>query len=152
MGLGMGLTMSPMSTAAMNAVEPAKAGVASGILSMSRMVGGTFGVAAMGALVIAMGKTKLDDLLPALSDDRRQSLADGLGAGGGQVGGRVGDAVAQAYVYALNSGLRIAAAAALLGALVAWRLIGDVVKAPSEAGAETAAVAPAEAPEALEVA
>ena len=50
MGIGMALTMSPMSTAAMNAVAAQKAGVASGILSMSRMVGGTFGVAALGAL------------------------------------------------------------------------------------------------------
>ncbi|MGO9820708.1 MAG: MFS transporter, partial [Solirubrobacteraceae bacterium] len=39
MGLGMGLTMSPMSTAAMNAVDRTKAGVASGVLSMNRMVG-----------------------------------------------------------------------------------------------------------------
>ena len=37
MGLGIGLTMSPMSTAAMNAVQEAKSGVASGILSMTRM-------------------------------------------------------------------------------------------------------------------
>ena len=41
MGIGMALVMSPMSTAAMNAVAVAKAGVASGILSMIRMVGGT---------------------------------------------------------------------------------------------------------------
>ena len=45
MGIGMGFVMSPMSTAAMNAVDPTKAGVASGMLSMSRMVGGTLGVA-----------------------------------------------------------------------------------------------------------
>ena len=51
LGLGMGFTMSPMSTAAMNAVDRTKAGVASGTLSMTRMVGGTFGVAALGALV-----------------------------------------------------------------------------------------------------
>ena len=51
MGLGMGLVMSPMSMAAMNAVDRTKAGVASGTLSMFRMVGGTFGVAALGALV-----------------------------------------------------------------------------------------------------
>ena len=50
MGIGMALVMSPMSTAAMNAVPAQKAGVGSGILSMSRMVGGTFGVAALGAL------------------------------------------------------------------------------------------------------
>ncbi len=55
MGAGMGLVMSPMSTAAMNAVDRTKAGVASGVLSMSRMVGGTFGVAIMGALVTAIG-------------------------------------------------------------------------------------------------
>ena len=51
MGIGIALTMSPMSTAAMNSVDRRRRpGVASGILSMSRMVGGTFGVAAIGAL------------------------------------------------------------------------------------------------------
>ena len=50
MGIGIGLVMSPMSTAAMNSVDRTKSGAASGVLSMSRMVGGTFGVAVMGAL------------------------------------------------------------------------------------------------------
>ncbi|MDP1847125.1 MAG: MFS transporter [Solirubrobacteraceae bacterium] len=51
MGIGIALTMSPMSTAAMNAVDQSKAGVASGILSMNRMVGGTLGVAVLGAFI-----------------------------------------------------------------------------------------------------
>ena len=55
MGFGIALTMSPMSTAAMNAVSGAKAGIASGVLSMFRMVGGTFGVAAIGALFQGAG-------------------------------------------------------------------------------------------------
>src|SRR4029077_7659019 len=50
-GLGIGFVMSPMSTAAMNAVDRTKAGVASGVLSMTRMVGSTFGVAALGAII-----------------------------------------------------------------------------------------------------
>jgi EmrB/QacA subfamily drug resistance transporter len=50
MGGGVALTMSPMSTAAMNAVSTAKAGIASGVLSMFRMIGGSFGVAAIGAI------------------------------------------------------------------------------------------------------
>ena len=50
MGIGMALVMSPMSTAAMNAVAAEKAGVASGILSMNRMVGGSLGVAVIGAV------------------------------------------------------------------------------------------------------
>jgi EmrB/QacA subfamily drug resistance transporter len=51
MGIGIALVMSPMSTAAMNAVHHSKAGVASGILSMSRMVGGTLGVAVLGTFI-----------------------------------------------------------------------------------------------------
>ena len=51
MGIGIALVMSPMSTAAMNAVDQTKAGVASGILSMSRMIGGTLGIAVLGAFI-----------------------------------------------------------------------------------------------------
>jgi EmrB/QacA subfamily drug resistance transporter len=144
MGLGMGLVMSPMSTAAMNAVEPAKAGVASGILSMSRMVGGTFGVAAMGALVTGLGSNRIDQLLPQLPEAARSKLADSLGAGGAQVGGDVGTAVQDAFVYALNNGLRIAAVVSALGALLTWLLIADKpepVTASAEEMAPDAAVA-----------
>jgi EmrB/QacA subfamily drug resistance transporter len=146
MGLGMGLVMSPMSTAAMNSVDPAKAGVASGIISMSRMVGGTFGVAAMGALITGMGKSKLDQLLPAVPAGQRQTLADSLGAGGNtQASGQVGAAVREAYVYALNNGLRIGALVALVGAVVAWLLIADRAEAPAEVGSDGAVGGPAEA-------
>jgi len=115
-----------------------KAGVASGVLSMSRMVGGTFGVAAMGALVTGLGKGRLDSLLPNLPESARSKLADSLGAGGAQVNGQVGTAVSDAYVYALNNGLRIAAVIAALGALVTWMLIADK-PAPAEVPATEAA-------------
>jgi Na+/melibiose symporter-like transporter len=42
--------MSPMTSAAMNAVAVEKAGIASGVLSMFRMVGGSLGVAVTGAI------------------------------------------------------------------------------------------------------
>jgi EmrB/QacA subfamily drug resistance transporter len=126
MGLGMGLVMSPMSTAAMNAVDQTKAGVASGILSMSRMVGGTFGVAVMGALVAGLGRGKLDTLLPDVAASRRESLAHSLGAGGvGDGSARVTSAVHEAYVYALSNGLKIGAAVAFLGAIVAFTTVAD---------------------------
>jgi EmrB/QacA subfamily drug resistance transporter len=51
MGIGIALVMSPMSTAAMNAVDQSKAGVASGVLSMNRMVGGVLGVAVLGTFI-----------------------------------------------------------------------------------------------------
>jgi MFS family permease len=50
LGIGIALTMSPMTSAAMNAVSVEKAGVASGVLSMFRMLGGSLGVAVTGAI------------------------------------------------------------------------------------------------------
>jgi EmrB/QacA subfamily drug resistance transporter len=124
MGLGMGLVMSPMSTAAMNSVEQSKAGVASGILSMSRMVGGSFGVAAMGALITGLGSHRLGELLPQLSGSARTKLAESLGAGAGtDATGQTAGALQQAFVYALNDGLRVGAAVALVGAVLAYVLI-----------------------------
>ncbi len=126
MGVGMGLVMSPMSTAAMNAVDRTKAGVASGVLSMSRMVGGTFGVAVMGALITAIGKSKIDQQLPQLPAGTRAAIANSLG-GGGSAGAhaspQVVDTVREAFVSALGTGLKIGSAVTVVGAVLAWSLI-----------------------------
>ena len=136
MGLGIGLVMSPMSTAAMNAVHHTKAGVASGVLSMSRMVGGTFGVAALGALVATIGEARIHELLPSLPAARREALAEGLGGGaGGPATGPVADALHEAFVSALGAGLRVGAAVAVLGALLGWLLIADRAAKPAPAAA-----------------
>ena len=145
MGIGMGFVMSPMSTAAMNAVDAAKAGVASGTLSMSRMVGGTFGVAVLGALVASLGRAKIDQLLPAVGAGRRQALADSLGGSGGSASDpRVGHALREAFVYALSHGLRIGAALALFGSIVAAALIGSRPPQAARPAAEPAPEALAE--------
>jgi predicted MFS family arabinose efflux permease len=143
MGIGMAFVMSPMSTAAMNAVDQAKAGVASGILSMSRMVGGTFGVAVLGAMVSTLGRSKIDQLLPTAPSALRARLADSLGSGGVLHGVpvQVVDASQSAFVYALQYGLRLGAAVALLGAVLAWTLVGR-----REQTAKAAGHAPAAAP------
>jgi MFS family permease len=134
MGIGMGLVMSPMSTAAMNAVDRTKAGAASGLLSMIRMVGSTFGVAVMGALVATIGRSKIDSGLPHVPASTRAAIANALGSGG-TVGGhhappQVVSVVRDAFVSALGIGLTVSAAATLLGAALAWKLIAPRVKQP----------------------
>ncbi|HEV7528564.1 MAG TPA: MFS transporter [Solirubrobacteraceae bacterium] len=150
MGVGMGFVMSPMSLAAMNAVDRAKAGVASGILSMNRMVGGTFGVAILGALVATLGRSKIDQLLPQLPNSARSRVAGGLGSGGVQHGvpARVVDAAQQAFVYALHYGLLLGSGVALLGAITAFALIRkrsdeQAEAAPEPGGASAVSAAPA---------
>jgi EmrB/QacA subfamily drug resistance transporter len=148
MGVGVALTMSPMSTAAMNSVDPAKAGVASGTLSMSRMVGGTFGVAALGALVAALGRSKLEQLLPSLPAGQREHLVDALGAGGGagaDIHSPVGQAMSEAFVHALHYGLLLGSAVALLGAVIAaFTLSGRPVAQHEPLGVDAAAGTPAD--------
>jgi hypothetical protein len=133
--------------AAMNAVAQAKAGVASGILSMNRMVGGTFGVAVLGAMVATLGRAKLDTLLPSVPSSTRAQLAGALGSGAAPhgLGTQIIDASQSAFVYSLQYGLRLGSAVALLGALAAWILI-----APREAAPVAAAARPEAAHAALE--
>jgi EmrB/QacA subfamily drug resistance transporter len=129
MGIGIGLVMSPMSTAAMNAVDRTKAGAASGVLSMSRMVGGTFGVAVMGALIATIGRSKIDARLPQLPAGTRAALANSLGGGGVQghnVPTQVVAAVHEAFVSALGTGLAIGAAVTFCAAIAAWVLIEPI--------------------------
>jgi len=52
-GVGMAMTMSPMTSAAMGAVPVDKAGVGSGVLNSFRQVGGSLGIAVMGAILVS---------------------------------------------------------------------------------------------------
>ncbi len=100
LGIGIGITMSPMSTAAMNAVAVDKAGVASGTLQMFRMMGGTIGVAATGAIF----QSKLGAFNPA-------TLASG------------GVAEATKFTDALGAAMALGAGLTIVGAAVAALVI-----------------------------
>jgi len=71
LGIGIALTMSPMTSAAMNAVAVEKAGIASGVLSMFRMVGGSLGVAITGAIFQGAAGSSFETATP-------QHFVDGL--------------------------------------------------------------------------
>jgi EmrB/QacA subfamily drug resistance transporter len=74
-GVGMAMTMSPMTAAAMGAVPVDKAGVGSGVLNSFRQVGGSLGIALMGAIVTSYLHH------PAASPAAAQDYVNGLHAG-----------------------------------------------------------------------
>jgi EmrB/QacA subfamily drug resistance transporter len=161
-GLGIGFVMSPMSTAAMNAVDRAKAGVASGILSMTRMVGSTFGVAALGAVIATVGRSQLATRLPHVGAAERGRLVDLLGSGAAtsHLPTTVQTSLNDTYVYALTKGLYAIGTLAAIGAVLAWTLVRRpaAVAVPSAAAAASSArpiaqegpLAPADSIEAAE--
>jgi hypothetical protein len=123
----------------MNAVSPDKAGVASGILSMSRMVGGTFGVAAIGALFQSLMKDRLaTDLGSAhLTAAQHQHILDAGGSGQGPqalkgldpaTAQQAGKAMKDAFIHGLSGGLKLSTAVAAAGAVLAFTLIEPHVK------------------------
>ena len=65
-GVGTGLVMSPMTTAAMSTVPTARAGMASATLNTTRQVGGVFGIAVLGAIVTDIFASRLVSALTAL--------------------------------------------------------------------------------------
>lgn len=144
LGTGIGLVLPPMTTAAMNAVDEAKVGVASGVLSMQRIIGGTFGVAVLGAIVQGVGRARVDDRLAFLPEAAREQIVDSLGSGAENAAGVPPQVVAvarEAFISALGSGLRVGAAVTLAGALAAWLLVADRARPERSARPSTAVAA-----------
>ncbi|HET7443106.1 MAG TPA: MFS transporter [Solirubrobacterales bacterium] len=150
LGIGVAMTMSPMTSAAMNAVPVQKAGIASGILSMFRMVGGSLGIAITGAIFQSLVSTRLDTLLTGtgVSAAQRDVAAEQLGGGSvGHVPGldpaqvkEVSVAGGEAFVYGLGTAMTVSAFIALLGAAIA----ALAIRAKSGEGSISAEAAEAE--------
>jgi EmrB/QacA subfamily drug resistance transporter len=169
LGIGIAMTMSPMTSAAMNAVPVQKAGIASGVLSMFRMVGGSLGVAVTGAIFQGLVTSKLDSLLSGSGVTAAQRGAVSEQLGGGSVQKVPGLSVAQAkevttagneaFVYALGHAMTVSAFVALLGAVIGATAIrakakGHTSVEAAEAGANPGgeAIAAEEAREAAQLA
>jgi MFS family permease len=71
-GVGMALAMAPTTAAAMGSVPVDKAGVGSAVLNSSRQVGGSLGIAVMGAIVASYVHVKPPD--PRARDEFMQGF------------------------------------------------------------------------------
>ncbi len=91
LGIGMAMTMTPTTAAAMSSVPRDQAGVGSAVLNSMRQVGGSLGIAVTGAIVAHVSATSL----------------------------AAGHARPVAFVDGFQTGLLVAAAIALAGAVIA---------------------------------
>ncbi len=80
-GAGVGLSLPLLSTAVINAVPAEHSGMASSVLKTSREVAGTFGVAAIGALVVAFGGAEA----ATDADAAARGIGDALFVGAGLI-------------------------------------------------------------------
>jgi EmrB/QacA subfamily drug resistance transporter len=152
LGIGIAMTMSPMTSAAMNAVPVQKAGIASGVLSMFRMVGGSLGVAVTGAIFQGLVSSKLDSLLSGdgVTAGQREAISEQLGGGSlEKVPGidpaqakQVAAAGNEAFVYALSHAMTVSGFVALVGAVIGATAIRAKTRSTTSAEAAAAEASP----------
>jgi hypothetical protein len=113
----------------MNAVDVTKAGVASGVLSMGRMVGGSLGVAVTGALFQTSFTNRISELMSGASKASSDKLFEAVSSGQtGQLGHGANAQRSLAYahdafIHALAGSMRVSLAVVVVGLVAATTLL-----------------------------
>ncbi|MDA0167637.1 MFS transporter [Solirubrobacter taibaiensis] len=127
-GVGMGLAMEPATESVASALSPAQAAMGAAMNNATREVGGVLGVAIVGSLTASLYTHAVRPAVAGL-DAMQRTAAEGSLGGATDVAHRLGSAEGQelltaareAFATAAGTAVLAAAAAALIGTLVAWR-------------------------------
>jgi len=149
-GLGNGLVMSPMTTAAMSTVPGRRAGMASATLNTVRQVGSVFGIAVLGNIVTRSFVDHIPGALAGLHLPAPAVAAIKVAAKQGQESApakappgidltAVSNAVSNAFTQAFHTGLWVSGLLLLAGAPLAFAMIR--MKSPHEASKKARAKA-----------
>ena len=152
MAVGMGLTMAPATESIMGSLPRAKAGVGSAMNDTTRQVGGAFGVAIIGSVMSSVYGSRVVDVFTqagvtgAPADAAKEGLGQALAAAANpsvpsSVASELVSGAKEAFVYGMHRGVLVGAAAAFLGAFIAFRWLparGPELRA-AESPARTAA-------------
>ena len=134
MGIGIGLVMSPMTTAVMSTVPSARAGMASATLNTTRQLGGVFGIAVLGSIVtsqfvsqlrVALGAlglpSSVNDQIVAIAQQGRESAS--IPSVPGLDVAAIQTAVGESFTSGLHVALWVAGLVVLAGAVVSAVMI-----------------------------
>jgi hypothetical protein len=121
-GIGMPMAMSPTTAAAMATVPVNKAGVGSGVLNSFRQVGGSLGIALLGAVMASRSSSFVSKAEAAYHVKVQQAAA--LGIHLPTPSAQQKQVVAhEAFVHGLHSALLVSAAIALGAVVVSVALV-----------------------------
>jgi EmrB/QacA subfamily drug resistance transporter len=153
MGLGMGMTMAPMTAAVMNSVGRERAGLGSAMTNTSREVGGVLGIAILGAILSSQIRTAFAPAIAKLGLTATQIQTVAASAQHGELStvgippeqaAAVKSAFDSAFMQGFRPALLFAGAVLLAAAFVSNRLIpGRETVAQHHAAADAAEPVPA---------
>lgn len=136
LGLGMALTVAPLTTVVMSSVDQQRSGTASGINNAVARVAGVLSVAVLGVVMVAAFAHSLRDSLAGLnlnpgitreleSNTARLGSLDAPSGVDPQTAATIRSSIAQAFVFAFRLIVFICASLATASAAVAWWKIPD---------------------------
>ena len=134
LGLGMAISVAPLTTVVMNSVEQERAGVASGINNAVARVAGVLAIAVLGAIMAAafshtlrmsLGRLNLNaDVVHDLqSNVAKLGSLDAPSSVDPETATRIRSAIAEAFVFGFRLIVLLCACLAITSAAVAWRRI-----------------------------
>ena len=134
LGLGMAITVAPLTTVVMNSVEQERAGTASGINNAVARVAGVLAVAVLGAVMAAAFAYSLPRSLARLnlnagivqqleSNVARLGSLDAPPGVDSQTAAEIRSAIAEAFIFGFRLIVLVCAVLAIASAGVAWRKI-----------------------------
>ena len=131
LGLGMAISVAPLTTVVMDSVEQGRAGTASGINNAVARVAGVLAVAVLGAVMVASFAHSLRQSLTKLNLNAR--IVDQLESNAAKLGsldappsvdsraaGAIRTAIAEAFVFSFRLIALLCAVLAVASAIVAW--------------------------------
>jgi EmrB/QacA subfamily drug resistance transporter len=140
LGLGMSITMAPLTAQIMSAVSLGKAGVGSAMNDTTRELGGALGVAVLGSLVTSQYTSAVDHHLAGVSAANRSLAESGL-SGAMQVAHQMGsagndllDGAKSAFMDGVHLAAICGAVVVLVAAYLARRLLPRTVEDMVEQG------------------
>ncbi len=128
-GLGMGITMAPVTESIMGSLPRARAGVGSAINDTTRQTGGALGVAVLGS-IFAFQYHRVIDTTAGVSATVLHHARDSIGRSleeaqrlGGAAGAHLTSAAQHAFISSMRITFGVAAVVVLFAAIVAARFL-----------------------------
>lgn len=134
-GVGLGLVLPQATNGIVGSVPPQRAGIASALNDATSELGGSLGVAVLGAILTTRYRSAIEEAITAagertavVSPDVLDAVRESLGTAvlvaprvGGEAARVITDTAGRAFTSGMGLALMVAAVVALAGALVSWR-------------------------------
>src|SRR4051794_12269890 len=149
MGAGIAMSMPSVSSAAMGAVDPRRAGIASGVVNSTRQVGGALGIAVLGSIGATIAASAWDDKTSGVAalQNAPDSLVQAVVGGRGDVVARathspaLGHAALESFVTGVQGAMLVGSVLAFAAAAISYFGMTGTRPAPAPSAEREAAEA-----------